>query len=333
MTIYSICTKIACCRELEVVNKVDLCWHFAEHSLRFTDYRFETSAMGLSSVMQVGLTGLAAAELTLDAAANNLANLNTAGYKQSFPQFASQTPATHSQGESPSGSSGGTNPVQVGRGVQTAEVAVDFSQGALVTTGDPNELAVEGDGFFILQTAQGDRAYTRNGQFKINGQQRLVTADGDFVLGFAVDERGNVVEGPLVRLEISERDVPGDDGSAARLLSYSIGQDGRILGRYSDGETRTLGKIPLARFANPNGLIGRGANTYSEGVNSGLAEVVTPGERGAGSIAADARELSNADLGENLVQMLLARNQFRANRQVIGTASELLDELVELRRR
>jgi flagellar hook protein FlgE len=289
--------------------------------------------MGLSSVMQVGLTGLAAAELTLDAAANNLANLNTAGYKQSFPRFATQTPATQSLGTPPGGSNGGTNPVQVGRGVQAAEVTMDFSQGALVTTGDPNELAVEGDGFFILQTAQGDRAYTRNGQFRINGQQRLVTADGDFLLGFAVDERGNVVEGPLVRLEISGRDVPGEDGSTARLVSYSFGQDGRILGRYSDGVTRTLGKIPLARFANSNGLVGRGANKYAEGVNSGLPEIAAPGEYGAGKIVSGARELSNTDLGGNLVQMLLARNQFRASRQVIGTASELLDELVELRRR
>jgi flagellar hook protein FlgE len=289
--------------------------------------------MGLSSVMQVGLTGLAAAELTLDTVANNLANLNTTGYKQSFARFTTQTPATHSRGEPPSGSSGGANPVQVGRGAQAAEVAVDFSQGALVTTADPNELAVEGDGYFILQTPQGERAYTRNGQFKINGQQRLVTADGDFVLGFGVDEQGNVVEGALVPLEISTADVPSEDGTAARLLNFSVGQDGRILGRYSDGLTRTLGKIPLARFANPNGLVGRGGNKYAEGVNSGLAEVVSPGERGAAAIVSGARELSNTDLGENLVQMLLARNQFRANRQVIGTASELLDDLVELRRR
>ncbi|MEX2141181.1 MAG: flagellar basal body rod C-terminal domain-containing protein [Pirellulales bacterium] len=147
--------------------------------------------MGLSSVMQVGLTGLAAAELTLDTVANNLANLNTASYKQSFPRFATQTPATHSRGEPRSGSNGGTNPVQVGRGVQAAEVAVDLSSGALATTGDSNELSLE----------------------------------------------------------------------------------------------------------------------------------------------AGTRELSNTDLGENMVQMLLAGNQFRANRQVIGTASELLDDLVELRRR
>lgn len=289
--------------------------------------------MALSSVMQVGLTGLAAAEQTLDAVANNLANLNTAGYKQSFPRFAAQSPATHSKGEPPSGSNGGTNPVQVGRGVQAAEVAVDFSPGAVVTTADPNELAVEGDGYFVVQTANGERAYTRNGQFKINGQQRLVTADGDFVLGFAVDERGNVVEGPLVPLEISTADVPGEDGAAAKLLSYSVGQDGRILGRYSDGQTRTLGKIPLARFANQNGLVGQGGNKYTQGVNSGLAEIFTAGERGASAIVSGARELSNTNLGENLVQMLLSRNQFRANRQVIGTASELLDDLVDLRRR
>jgi flagellar hook protein FlgE len=283
--------------------------------------------------MQVGLTGLAAAELTLDSAANNLANLNTAGFKQSFPRFTTQTPATHSLGQPPNVSSGGANPVQVGRGVQAAEVSVDFSQGALVTTGNPTEVALEGDGFFILQTAQGERGYSRNGQFKLNGQQRLVTADGDFVLGFGVDEQGNVIEGPLVRLEISTADVQSEDGTAARLTSYWVGQDGRIIGRFSDGLTRTLGKIPLARFANPNGLVARGGSKYSEGLNSGMAEVVSPGERGAASIVSGARELSNTDLGENLIQMLLARNQFRASRQVIGTANSLLDDLVELQRR
>jgi flagellar hook protein FlgE len=289
--------------------------------------------MGLNSVMQVGLSGMSAAELTLDAVANNLANLNTAGFKQSFPRFAAQAPATHSLGQSPSAANGGANPVQSGRGVITAEVAVDYSQGSLAATGKSTDLALEGDGFFILQTTHGERAYTRNGQFRINGQQRLVTADGDFLMGFAVDDQGNVIEGPLVPLAISTADAVSADGASARLVSFAIGRDGRILGRFSDGLTRTLGKIPLARFANPNGLLGRGGTKNVEGVSSGVAQIVSAGERGAAAIAADMRELSNSDLGENLVQMLLARNQFRTNWQVVGTASELLHDLMELRRR
>jgi flagellar hook protein FlgE len=288
--------------------------------------------MGLSSVMQVGLSGMSAAELTLDAVAGNLANLNTTGYKQSFPRFATQMPATHSLGQPPGGSSGGANPVQTGRGVQLAEVEVDFTQGSLVTSNNPTDLAVEGDGFFILQTAHGERAYTRNGQFRINGQQRLVTADGDFVLGFAVDEAGNVVEGPLVRLEFSDTYAQGADGNAARLMSFTVGGDGRILGRYSDGVTRTLGKVPLARFANSNGLVGVGGTKYIEGPNSGAAHILSAGDQGA-AIAAGRRELSNTDLGGNLIAMLLAENQYRANWQVVGTASELLHDLMELRRR
>jgi flagellar hook protein FlgE len=283
--------------------------------------------------MQVGLTGMAAAELTLDAVANNLANLNTAGYKQSFPRFATQTPATQSLGEGPRGSSGGTNPVQIGRGVQAAEVSTDFSQGALVATSDPADLALEGDGYFVVQTSQGERAYTRSGQFTLNAQRQLVTADGDRVLGYAVDDDGQVIEGIIVPLEISEADARAADGSAARLINYSVGRDGRIIGRYSDGMSRTLGKIPIARFANSGGLVGKGGNKYAEGVNSGLAEIGTAGERGAAQIAADARELSNTDLGQNLVQMILAGNQFKASRRVVGTASELLEDLTELRRR
>jgi flagellar hook protein FlgE len=226
--------------------------------------------------------------------------------------------------------------VQIGRGVQLAEVTVDFTQGPLVASDNPTGLAVEGDGFFILQTAHGERAYTRYGQFRMNGQQRLVTADGDFVLGFAVDESGNVIEGPLVRLEFSSMHSEGADGTAARLMNFTVAGDGRILGRFSDGVTRTLGKIPLARFANPHGLVGVGGTKYIEGANSGSAEINSaidsPGGHFA-AIAADTRELSNTDLGNNLIQMLLARNQFRANLQVVRTASDLLDELMELRRR
>lgn len=289
--------------------------------------------MGLSSVMQVGLSGLSAAELTLDAVAGNLANLSTTGYKQSFPRFAAQIPQAQSPGQPPGGTGGGTNPVQIGRGVQLAEVAVNFSQGSLVATNNPTDLAVEGDGFFVLQTAHGERAYTRNGQFRINGQQRLVTADGDFVLGFAVDEAGNVIEGPLVRLEFSDVYAEGANGTAARLMSYTIGGDGRIRGQYSDGVTRTLGKIPIARFANPNGLVGVGGTKYIEGPNAGPAEVLSADDLGAAAVAAGRRELSNTDLGGNLIAMLLAENQYRANWQVVGTASELLEGLFELRRR
>jgi flagellar basal-body rod protein FlgG len=151
-------------------------------------------------------------------------------------------------------------------------MAVDFTQGSLVESAGPLELALKGDRFFVVETAHGERAYTRNGQFKINGQQRLVTADGDFVLGFGVDENGNVVE-KLVRLEFSTDDVRAADGSAARFLGFSIKGDGRILGHYGDGITRTLGRIPVARFANPNGLVGIGGSKFVNGVNSGPAEI------------------------------------------------------------
>jgi flagellar hook protein FlgE len=288
--------------------------------------------MSLMSVMQVGLSGMSAAEFTLDAVGNNLANLNTDGYKQAFQRFATQMPATRSLGQPPSTSSAGTNPIQTGRGVQVAEFATDFSQGSLVTTTNPFDVAIEGDGFFVLQTPDGGRAYTRNGQFRINGQQRLVTADGDFLLGWGVDERGNVVEGPLVRLDIGLSEVRAADGSMAKLLGYSIAADGRIVGRYSDGISRTLGKIPLARFNNPGGLVSNGGNDYEEGFISGAAEIVSAGHSHLARIVGGARELSNTDI-ENLIQLLLARNQFRANGQVVNTASELLESLMHLQRR
>lgn len=289
--------------------------------------------MGLMSVMQTGLTGISAAEATLDAVANNLANSQTVGYKQSFPQFATQPPQTQSLGSGPSGTSGGTTPLQSGRGVQVAEVAIDFSQGPLVITSNSNDLAIQGDGYFVLQTTGGERTYTRNGQFKLNSQRQLVTPEGDRVLGYAVDENGNLNTGELVPIEISDAEVRAGDGTAARLVNYAIGRDGRVLGKYSDGMVRTLGQLPVARFNDPNGLIARGGNKYSEGVSSGLAEIGAAESSGAGSIISGATELSNTDIGENLVAMVLARNQFRPNWQVVNTSSELLEGLVEVQRR
>jgi len=289
--------------------------------------------MGLSSVFQTALSGISAGQVAVSVAANNLANLNTNGYKATRPNFAPQTPRTLSSGTAPSGTSGGTNPVQIGTGVQTVGTSGDFSQGTIAVSGDPLQIALEGEGFLVVQGPSGERSYTRNGGLRLNASKQLVTSSGERVLGYGVDDEFNVRSTEFVPLSVP-LGVPAEaeDGSAATLDDYRIADDGRIIGRYSDGRSRTLGQLAVARFANPQGLRRHGGNQYSPGPNSGLAVVSAPGQGGLGVIRGGAVELSNADAGRSLIDMILAGHQIRSNVAVARTAGSLLDELTLLRR-
>jgi len=121
--------------------------------------------------------------------------------------------------------------------------------------------------------------------------------------------------------------VAGEGGQTATLRSYSVGSTGRITGHYSDGRNRTLGQIRLARFHNPQGLAQQAGNTLRATPASGLPILSDPSEAGAGEIISGATELSNVDLGEQLIELTLAGNQFHANLAVFQTANTLLGEM------
>lgn len=123
------------------------------------------------------------------------------------------------------------------------------------------------------------------------------------------------------------------DGSAPGVLnSFVVGEDGRIRGVFSNGVTRDLGQLVLARFSNPVGLEQRGNNLFSQGINSGLPVQGEPGENGIGTIVGGALELSNTDMGQDLVDLVLASTHYRANSRVITATQQLFDELLNLRR-
>ena len=123
-----------------------------------------------------------------------------------------------------------------------------------------------------------------------------------------------------------------DGSSAGTLTSFIIGEDGTIRGVFSNGVTRDLGQVRMARFANPVGLEQRGNNNFAQGVNSGLPIEGNPGQNGMGSIVAGAVELSNTDIGKNLIDLVLATTQYRGNARVITAVQQLLDELLNLSR-
>lgn len=153
--------------------------------------------MGLASALTTALTGLSAAETQIDVIGNNLANAQTTGFKQSRPNFVTQFFQTQSIGSAPTAGNGGSNPRQIGLGVAVAEISPDFTPGTVEATSSPSDLAIEGDGFFVLDGGQGGRLYTRSGAFGLNADQQLVNSSGHRVLGYSVDESNQLQTGGL----------------------------------------------------------------------------------------------------------------------------------------
>lgn len=148
--------------------------------------------MGLASALSTALTGMGAAQTTIDVVGNNLSNSSTIGFKASTAIFATQFLQTQSLGSGPQGDSGGTNPQQIGLGTAVAEITPDFTQGTIKVSSNPSDLAIQGQGFYIVRGSSGETLYTRDGQFQTNSQNELVTPTGAKLLGFGVDSNYQV---------------------------------------------------------------------------------------------------------------------------------------------
>ena len=158
--------------------------------------------MGLTSSLSTALTGMNAAETQIDVLGNNLANSQTVGFKSSSVAFSNQFLQTLSLGAAPTSDNGGTNPRQTGLGVQVAGITPKFSQGTIQISSNPSDLALQGDGFFMVQGSSEERLFTRNGVFKLNSANELVTTDGSRLLGYGVDDVFRIQTTSLVPLKI-----------------------------------------------------------------------------------------------------------------------------------
>ena len=158
--------------------------------------------MGLTSALTTALTGLSAAETQIDVIGNNLANSQTVGFKASEVVLATQFLQTLSLGASPKPDNGGTNPRQIGLGVQVAEIAANHNQGTIEISSSPSDLAIQGDGFFIVEGADGERLYSRNGIFKLNSDAELVNATGQRLLGYGIDDQFRLQKSDLVAMQV-----------------------------------------------------------------------------------------------------------------------------------
>ena len=188
--------------------------------------------MGLTSSLFAGLSGMKTNEFRMDVIGNNIANVNTIAYKSSRATFQTQFSNTFSFGSAPNGAVGGTNPMQVGTGVQVGAISKNFTGGAPETTGVKTDLAIQGQGLFILKQANGSQVYTRDGSFQFNAENYLLSADGNFLQGYTVDNDFNIVEGTLENIRIPLGEV----------VTASITSEAVFAGDLNGG-----GDVPAAR--------------------------------------------------------------------------------------
>jgi flagellar hook protein FlgE len=280
------------------------------------------------------ISGLRVHQTMLDVTANDIANVNTVGFKSSTVSFKDALSELQSGASGPSPSLGGTNAEQIGLGVQLGAISANMSAGATETTNNPLDLAIQGEGFFrVASIASGTTAnptfgtvnYTRAGNFTTDSAGNLVTQAGMYVLGHAVSAQGPPPTFGNTDAVIS---IP------ATASSVSIGQDGIV--NYIDsttGTSKALAQITLAKFPNDEGLTSEPGTNYVESPNSGMPVVGIPGDtNGLGVIAAGSLEMSNVDLAAEFTNLILAQRGFQASSRVITTSDQVLEELVNIKR-
>lgn len=298
-----------------------------------------------------GITGMKGQQTKMDVISNNIANVNTMGFKSqkvTFQDMISQTNAS-AQGPNANGR-GGINAQQVGLGTQVASTGMLMQGGSLQYSGRSLDFAIQnGDNsFFIVSengipvdgngdpTGEPQVNYTRDGGFYLDNNANLTTANGYKVMGYAPnavtaeDDFDNNLPTALKEIVIDQTlTVNGQDIS---LQDYNIDNTGTIKATYSDGNTYILGRVALANFANPDGLEKTGNNMYNATSNSGNPVEGAPGDDGYGLVRSGFNEMSNVDLASEFTEMIVTSRAYQANSRSITTSDEMLQELINLKR-
>lgn len=253
-------------------------------------------------------TGMEAQQTNIDVISHNLANVNTTGFKKSRIDY--QDLLYHelkSAGTSSSPSTEVPTGIQVGQGVRTVSVEKLFNQGSFKQTENPLDLAIEGDGFFQVSMPDGQVAYTRTGELKIDSEGRIVTPDG-----YTVE--------PQIT-------IPDD------ALSITISADGIVSVTQPGTSTPTeVGNFELAKFINPSGLKALGKNLYMTTAASGDPSTGIPGTEGFGTMAQGFLEMSNVSVVEEMVNMIAAQRAYEINSKAIQTTDDMLQTANTMKR-
>jgi flagellar hook protein FlgE len=277
--------------------------------------------------MYSAISGLQTHQTMLDVVSNNLANVNTVGYKSSRVTFKDQLQQTLYGGSAEGPNTGGTNSAQVGLGVQLGSIDAVMSDGSMQNTGAPLDVAIQGDGFFRVglgdpsttpATMPTEMNYTRAGNFIRNDQGYLTTPEGYYVMGR--DSTTTPASDTYIQIP------SGASGIAVATngdVSYVPG---------GGGTRTTAGTLSLAKFSNDEGLLRLSGNRWAAHPSAGPEQVGTPDGTTFGTTNGGELEMSNVDLASEFTNMIVAQRGFQANSKVISTADEMLQDLVALKR-
>jgi flagellar hook protein FlgE len=269
--------------------------------------------------MFAAISGLKTHQVMLDVTSNDIANVNTIGYKSARTTFKDSLTQLQRGAAGPGGGTGGSNAAQIGLGTQLGSIDNLMQSGASQPTGNPLDVAIQGPGFFRVAPATPPSVptagieYTRAGNFTTNSEGYLITQDGYYVVGKNAGGVDAFIQIPT------------------EATNIAIAQTGEVTYVDAAGDRQSANFISLAKFANPAGLERSGNNRWLASANSGDADDGLPstqyGFTNAGQI-----EMSNVDLAQAFTNMITAQRGFQANSRTISTADEMLQDLVNLKR-
>ena len=256
--------------------------------------------------LMTAASGMKAQQLQVDSISNNIANVNTSGFKKSSLSFRSLLYQTLREPGAPT-AVGQMNPtgLQVGSGAEVAGSFKQFRQGELEPTGNVYDLAIQGTGFFQIRLPSGELRYTRDGSFRVDGTGQVVTSEGYPV-----------------------QSAPAIPPTA---IGAVFGEDGTVSVINGEGQPPiNVGTMNIFRFPNPAGLKAQGGNLYSETISSGAPTQSPPALNGTGSLRQGFRERSNVQVVDELVALILAQRNYEVNSRAIRVSDEMLQQVNQM---
>jgi len=270
-----------------------------------------------------GVSGMLANQDEMDVIGNNIANANTTAFKSSDADFEEtfvQTTRTATVNQ-PVG-------LSVGLGVQVAGTTTNFNQGVFQTTNVPTDMAINGSGFFVVQSVGGTNYVTRNGAFVEDSSGYLRTSNGEYLMGVM----GTTAPGsPTAGYPPDKIQIPTTVTDGSPVVSFAVDPTGAVSVTGQDGTTQTVGFVTVQNYNNDNGLVDDGGGLYSYAAAAGTNEYFTGGDAGAGTLQTGVLEASNTDLSTEFANMIIAQRGFEAAARVISVSDNMLQTVTDLK--
>ena len=302
--------------------------------------------------MNAAIAGLKSHQTKMDVLSNNIANVNTWGFKSRTTNFQDalySNSISGSAGATENGKLGGINTSQIGYGNTVSSISTNFSTGSRQYTGNPLDCMIDGTAFFIVGPFRGQNGnatavevgkigesglfLSRVGIFQPDSNGYLVDNTGNYVYGFAADDTGNIdPKNGLRPIRIPEDKTAGvAPGTRLSIQTWTIGTDGTVVGVDDKNVPHTIGKIAVASVENPSGLEQNNGYLYKIGANAGTVKGMET-TSATGTIQSNFLEMSKVDLASDIATMITTQRGYQANTKIITVTDEMLEQLVNMKR-